>query len=158
MSTGLDNTLASRRTLGAIVGIVLAALVFLLPQAADADVSCDRVAATNGSDSAAGTAAQPFKTPKKLADSLAAGQTGCFRGGTYSQTSTNTRISRPDVTLTSYPGERAKLVGRLWVDSNGDRAQILDLDLDGRNTSKLPSPMITGSDTVWRGNDVTNGQ
>ena len=157
MTTGLDSTLVSRRTLGAIVAIVLAALVFVLPQAADADVNCDLVAATNGSDSAAGTVGQPFKTPKKLADSLTAGQTGCLRGGTYTSTSITTRISDPGVTLTSYPGERAKLVGRLWVDSNGDGAQVLDLDLDGRNGSRLPSPMITGHDTVWRGNDVTNG-
>ena len=48
-------------------------------------MSCDKVAAPSGSDSAAGTAASPYRTAQKLADSLAPGQTGCLRAGLYEQ-------------------------------------------------------------------------
>ena len=48
MTTGLDSTLVSRRTLGAIVAIVLAALVFVLPEAAGAAVTCEEACTTTG--------------------------------------------------------------------------------------------------------------
>ena len=46
-------------------------------------VSCTKVASTTGSDSAAGTAASPYRTVDRLADSLQPGQTGCLRAGTF---------------------------------------------------------------------------
>src|SRR3954463_6254971 len=41
--------------------------------------ACDRVAARDGSDRAAGTLDAPFHTVQKLADALQPGQTGCLR-------------------------------------------------------------------------------
>jgi hypothetical protein len=122
---------------------------------AHAGITCDRIAATNGSDSNPGTQARPYRTMGKLLGALLPGETGCLRGGTYAQD--RVQMARPDVTLTSFPGERARFVGRLWVARGADRVQVLNLDLNGRNSSNLPSPMITANDTVWRGNDVTNG-
>jgi hypothetical protein len=90
-----------------------------------------------------------------LAAALMPGETGCLRGGTY--TTDRVKMTRPDVTVRSFPGERAKFVGRLWVARGADRVQISNLDLNGRNSSNLPSPLITANDTVWRGNNVTNG-
>ncbi len=74
-------------------------------------VTCDRFVSPNGSDSAAGTVAAPFKSGQKLVNSLTKGQTGCFRSGT---TSGPINVSTPNLTLTSYPGERGTVKGRIW--------------------------------------------
>jgi hypothetical protein len=89
--------------------------------------------------------------------SLTPGQTGCLRGGTYSFTSEQLKMRRPDVTVTSYPGERATLVGRIWVARGADGVKISNLDLDGRNAENLASPTVSATGTVWRNLDVTNG-
>ncbi|HEU4973477.1 MAG TPA: right-handed parallel beta-helix repeat-containing protein [Baekduia sp.] len=120
---------------------------------ATAATSCDRVASTSGSDSAAGTAAAPYRTVQKLADSLAAGQTGCIRAGTYKQDVT---VSRSSITITSYPGERATVVGRLYIRQGANSVTVSGLNLDGVNGSGLPSPTVNGNDDVFVGNDVTN--
>ena len=96
---------------GAIATVAVAALTASSPGA----VSCDRVAAPSGSDSAAGTAASPYRTTQKLADSLTPGQTGCLRSGLYEQ---DVKVTKgggagSPVTISSYPGERATLKGRL---------------------------------------------
>ena len=64
-----------------LVGLALAAASSAPAQAA---TSCDRVASPSGSDSGAGTLESPYLTASKLAGSLAPGETGCFRAGTYS--------------------------------------------------------------------------
>ena len=120
---------------------------------AQATVTCDKVAALNGSDSAAGTEAAPFRTAQRLTDSLATGQTGCFRSGTF-DTQNQIKVTRPGTTLTSYPGERATLKGRMWVDSHD--VTVVDLNIDGRNQTGLPSPSVTGRGNTFRGLDVTN--
>jgi parallel beta-helix repeat protein len=118
-----------------------------------ASVTCDKVAAVTGSDSAAGTEAAPYRTTQKLADSLAPGQTGCFRAGTF-DTQDYVRVTRPGVTLTSFPGERATIKGRILVFT--DDVTVQDLDLDGRNQTSHPSPTVIGTGNVFSGLDVTN--
>jgi len=120
-------------------------------------VSCNRTAAPTGSDSAAGTTAAPFRTAGRLADSLQPGQTGCLRAGTYEE---DVRIDRggragAPVTLTSHPGERATLRGRLHVTDNADHVTVSRLDLDGRNAGNLPSPTVNGDNVTFTRNDVT---
>ena len=115
---------------------------------------CDRVAATTGSDSNPGTVSQPVRTPQKLIDLLSSGQTGCFRSGTYVQNSIGFRET-PAVTITSYPGERATVQGRIYVFAAD--VTIAGLNLDGRNSGGLPSPTINGDGAVIRDNDITNG-
>lgn len=144
------------RVLGSLAGaLTLAALA--APAPAAATTSCDLVAAAGGSDSAPGSVEQPFATVQHLVDSLAPGQTACLRTGTYTDPSDNeVNIRVPNTTLTSYPGERATIRTRLWVEQDGDGVTISDLDLDGRNPTLLPSPTINADDVVLRGNDITN--
>ena len=123
-----------------------------------AAVSCDRAAAPSGSDSAAGSVASPYRTPQKLADSLAPGQTGCLRAGLYEQ---DVKVGKggasgAPVTITSYPGERATLRGRLRVTDVADFVTIESLNLDGRDANDLPSPSVYGDDVVFRDNDVSD--
>jgi hypothetical protein len=121
-------------------------------------VSCARVASTLGSNNLPGTTGKPFATVEKLASSLQPGQTGCLRGGLYEQ---NVKITSggtagAPITITSFPGERATLLGRLHVADEANHVVVQQLDLDGRNPDDLPSPTINGDDVAFRDNDVTN--
>src|SRR5918997_3911694 len=87
-------------TAGAFVAsFVLAAILvsvpyFTLPGEARAQsVECDRYAAQTGSDSNSGTYSAPYKTAEKLVRSLSAGQTGCLRGGTYTEGDNRVTVS-----------------------------------------------------------------
>ncbi len=136
-----------------------AGLALVGPVGAAEAGACSKFVATNGSDGSAGTQAQPYRTAQKLADSLAAGDTGCLRGGTYSGTmnvSSGGTRSAP-ITITSYPGERATIVGRVWVKDSANFVNVSSLDLDGRNGSNLVGPMINGDDVAFTDNDITNG-
>ena len=115
--------------------------------------SCARVAAPGGSDSAAGTAAAPFASAQRLADSLRDGEVGCLRAGTYTD---DVRFPTAGVTLRSYPGERATVRGRMWIPRGSDRVTVAGLDLDGRNADNLPSPTINASDATFVDDDVHN--
>jgi parallel beta-helix repeat protein len=87
--------------------------------------------------------------------SLGPGQTGCLRGGTYQADLIDIRT--PGITLTSYPGERATVIGILSVDSPATATTVMNLNLNGRSSNPdAPSPQIFASDVVFRGNDVTN--
>jgi nitrous oxidase accessory protein NosD len=149
---------AGPRRLSARVGLAsLAALASWAALAGPASAAdgCDLVAAPGGSDSATGSEADPLRTAQVLLDSLEPGATGCLRAGTYSADDT-IKVATPDVTLMSYPGERAKVVGRFWVAKEGHGATVAGLDLDGRNEADNPSPTINGNDVTLRGNDITN--
>jgi hypothetical protein len=113
---------------------------------------CAKVASPNGDDSASGAAGRPYATVQRLVDSLAAGETGCLRAGTYRQDEFT--LATPGITLTSYPGERATLAGRLRV--TADRITVDHLTLDGSNPRDIPSPTINADDVVFRDNDVSS--
>jgi len=134
--------------------IAIAAVVVDSPAA----TSCDKVAAPSGSDSAAGSAASPYRTAQKLVDSLGPGKTGCLRAGVYEQdvTIATGGSSGSPLTLSSYPGERATVRGRFRVKDSANFVTVESVDLDGRNSSNLPSPSVYGDDVVFRDNDVTN--
>jgi parallel beta-helix repeat protein len=135
--------------LAGLVATAAAALAFASP--AGASAACDRVASPSGSDSAVGTVAAPFKTGEKLASSLSSGQTGCFRAGTFSG-SISVRV--PNVTLTSYPRERATLVGYFAVPFQGSGDTVKNLNIDGRPA--VATPQISADNVTFSGNDVTN--
>ncbi|MDQ3935592.1 MAG: right-handed parallel beta-helix repeat-containing protein [Actinomycetota bacterium] len=150
----------------ALTSLTTVAVVAAAPAGASA---CDRVAAPGGSNTAAGTEAAPYATFQKLADSLAPGQVGCLRGGTYSeQTVTLNRGGTGEdarVVIKSFPGERAKHVGRLYVPDRANFVTVEQLDLDGSTAercpsgatcNRLPSPTVNGDDIVFQDNDVTN--
>ena len=145
-------------SIAALCAIAIAAVLGFGAAPSDATVSCDRYAATSGSDSAAGTSAAPFRTAQKLADSLSAGQTGCLSAGVYKE---DLRLNHGGVPgspirLTSAPGSRATLVGRLYVPDTSNDAVFADLNLDGTNSGNLSSPMVAGDRITFTGNDVTD--
>ena len=120
--------------------------------------TCDKVASPFGSNSYAGTVAKPYATVEKLAGSLTKGQTGCLRGGIYQRDVEITRggsFSAP-ITITSFPGEQATVLGRLHVADTANNVAIQELTLDGRNGDNLPSPTVNGDNAAFRDNDVTN--
>src|SRR2546423_322002 len=138
------------------------------PQAASADGSgCTRVAAPGGSDSAPGTDAAPFASAQKLVDSLGAGDVGCLRQGTYQEDVRIDQGGRDEGSRTvvrSYPGERAKVSGRLYVTDDANYLTVEQLDLDGHDAPtctsspicRLPSPTVNGDHVTFQDNDVTN--
>ncbi len=138
-----------------------AALLCLVPAAsgaADASPACDLVAAPNGSDSGPGTLAAPFQTAQKLVTSLQPGQTGCLRAGTYTESVTfrHGGTASAPITLTSYPGESATVVGRIYVAEGADYTTIMGLNLDGVNAARQQSPMIDANHVTFSHDDVTN--
>jgi hypothetical protein len=127
---------------------------------------CDLVAARDGSDNAAGTAAAPFKTAQKLADRLEPGQTGCLREGTYAETPNGPHVLQfshggregAPLTIRSFPGERAKLLGIVWVRKGSDHVTLSGVDIDGRGeeSGNAVSIQMMATDTVIENNDITN--
>lgn len=98
---------------------------------------CDRQAAPWGSDRhGRGTARRPFATVRRLAAALRPGQTGCLRAGRYGGLTTwhelrvSGRPGRP-VTIRSYPGETATIVGYVVLD--GSHLTLSHLRIDGSN-------------------------
>jgi parallel beta-helix repeat protein len=149
--------------IAAAVAPVAATLALGFAPVASADTTCTKVASTSGSDSAAGTVDAPYRTAQQLADSLSPGDTGCLRGGTYVEDLKVDHAGRSGapLTITSYPGERAKIVGRVWVTRNGDFVTMSNLDLNGTtaqgtNQDNLPSPTVNGASDTFTGLDVTN--
>jgi hypothetical protein len=129
---------------------------------AAAAAGCDRVASPQGSDSDPGTLARPFRSAQRLADALSPGETGCLRAGDYSADEGDEFVLRFErggaagapVTIRSYPGERAHVVGIIMVDRGSDFVRIADLDIEGtgvQNTVK-----VYAANTVIEGNDITN--
>jgi parallel beta-helix repeat protein len=61
-----------------------------------------------------------------------------------------------DITLTSYPGERATVVGRLWVANTANQATVTGLNLDGANSQNLPSPTVNANNVTFSNDNVTD--
>jgi parallel beta-helix repeat protein len=142
-----------------LCGVASAAALALAAAApASADVTCDRYASPTAGASGTGSLDAPYASVEKLSDSLSPGQTGCLRGGTFTE---DVKVSQggnagAPVTLTSYPGERAKLVGRLWLAKGADYVTVANLDLNGKNDGHNPSPTVNADHARFVGNDVTN--
>lgn len=119
---------------------------------------CSRTASPAGSDADPGTAARPYATVEKLANSLRPGQTGCVGAGVYEGDVTIARggTAGAPIRIVSSPGSRATIRGRIHVADQANHVVVEGLDLDGRNPKRLPSPTINGDHVVFRDNDVTN--
>jgi hypothetical protein len=169
--------LATRRRL--VRTLIYAALaitfaVIALPRATSAapDRSCDLIASPTGSDTSGdGSATRPFQTLQKLDRALRPGQTGCLHAGVYGSISTLHRIdaggtAEGRVTITSYPGERATVIG--WVDIEASYVAMSYLNIDGSNTLYREHPsgeaqgcrvpvsqslVIAGHDDIFEHND-----
>jgi parallel beta-helix repeat protein len=138
----------SRRAFALAPALAAASIAALVPSA-HAATACDKTASPSGSDSAPGTPAAPYRSLSKLNATLRSGQTGCLRAGTWHE---DLYVRTSGVTITSYPGERATVVGQTSVGRQATGATVADLDLVGRDVS----PLVYGDNTTFRGNDVTN--
>lgn len=116
--------------------------------------TCDLYAATEGSDSAPGSRARPFRTAGRLGGALDPGQTGCFRDGTF--TFSLLEITTPDVTLTAYGDEAATLEGEIKVLPAGAGSTIESLKLNGASGENQIGPRIYADRVTLRGNEITN--
>lgn len=143
-----------RTTMGALLLALAGLCISTLPTASAAGSGCDLVAAPNGADTAPGTVEAPLETAGELIDRLQTGETGCLRDGTY--TDRQYRIKRAGVTLTSFPGERATLKGRVRLEHTADDSVIENLVLDGRNPDALLGPLVYADRAVLRNNEITN--
>jgi parallel beta-helix repeat protein len=125
---------------------------------AGAAPTCDKFASPIGFNSNPGTEALPFRTAQRLANSLAAGQTGCLRAGTYVGGMTVTRggSAGSPVTVQSSPGERAEIIGRVLIQPGADHVTLSGLDLSGVNPDNLPSPVIEANNATIQDSDITN--
>ena len=114
-------------------------------------VTCDRVASPFGSDGSTGTLAAPFRSVQKLADSLRSGQVGCLRAGTYSAGSGYVlSVDGSGLSLRSYPGEHATLVGNVNVRSSAAGLRLSQLAFEGTggsNTVKIYAPDVVVEDS-----------
>jgi parallel beta-helix repeat protein len=117
-------------------------------------VSCDLYAAESGSESAPGTRSRPFRYAEQLIDALKPGQTGCFRGGTYSFGDIEVRT--PGITLAAYRDEDATLAGELKVRPGGAGTTIEGLTLNGASGASDIGPRIYADQVTLRDNEITN--
>ena len=99
---------------------------------------CDVFAAPDGSDVAGtGSFGRPFATLARLDAALRPGEVGCLRGGTYGGLDFSHYLKTPGtpstrITIRSYPGETARVVG--WIALNGAYTTLSHLVIDGSNT------------------------
>jgi parallel beta-helix repeat protein len=116
------------------VTVLLTALISILlavhfTSEANAATVCDKYAAKNGSDQAAGTKSDPYATLQRLVNSLKQGQTGCLREGIYYDK--QLRIEGGGKSLQSHPGERATFRGGIIILEGADSTTLRNLRLDG---------------------------
>jgi hypothetical protein len=151
------NALTARFVRPLIVAGVaaLATATAAVPADAAAPTTCTKVAAPTGSDSAAGTEAAPYKTVQKLTRSLAAGQTGCLRAGSYG--GADVYLDKPDTALQSYPGERATLTAFMEVAPAAARSRLSGLKIDTTGSSNSVGTKIQADDVVVSDNEITKG-
>ncbi|MFN8152574.1 MAG: right-handed parallel beta-helix repeat-containing protein, partial [Solirubrobacterales bacterium] len=111
-----------------------------LPGAISSADECDLYAAVGGSDARGdGSRERPWEHVDFLVSELTGEPgraVGCLRSGTYTPTSVDEsggepamRFDAPGVTLTSLPGERARVVGRIFVSPTASGVTISNLDL-----------------------------
>ncbi len=144
------------RLMAALAAVVCVFVAF--GATATGAAACEKVASPLGSDAYSGSADQPYATFEHLANSLKPGQTGCLRAGIYQGDARITRGGNgpAPTTVTSYPGERATVLGRIHVADQANNIVFTQLDLDGRSADNLPSPTVNGDGIVFRDNDITN--
>jgi hypothetical protein len=121
---------------------------------------CDKVASPQGSDGNPGTVTAPYRSAQTLAETLAPGQTGCLREGTYRGNGatplTIDHSGRPGapIVIRSYPSERARLFGITQIQHGADWILLADLNFEGdgsQNTIKIYS-----ADDAIENSDITN--
>ncbi len=106
--------------------------------------SCQLYVSPAGADSSAGTLSAPWRTVQHAFDYAQAGETVCFRGGTYPMTSSSSYsqilshsgTSSSRITFMNYPGEVAVIAGSTrvqgaYITFRGDPVTALGLIFAG---------------------------
>jgi Right handed beta helix region len=148
-----------RQLLAALVaGAILVIAFSANAGASSAPGPCRRYASPTGSDRAPGGPFRPFRTVQRLVNSLGPGQVGCLIQGVYRGSVRIWRGGRPGapVVLTSYPGDTARIVGRLEIVQGANYVTVAGLALDGRNPARLLSPMIDSDHDTFAYDNVTD--
>ena len=150
------------RALGAAAIAMIAMLAAAAP--AHAIPGCDKYAAPSGSDASQGTELQPYKTVKKLVESLASGQAGCLRAGTYTGPDNGAAVPSPiymsaaNSTLRSYPGEQATVDARLEVTGAGTKITELTLDTATLNSTVTELKLVGNGSAISYSNVTGHGR
>jgi len=128
------------------------------------DVVCDKFAAPEGSDSTDGGEATPFETVQALADSLAAGEIGCLREGTYvaEDEDDHDEVLTLDhggedgspIVISGYPGESATIEGIVTVPEGSDDVILNNLVIEGNGESNTVK--VYSEDVVVENSEITN--
>ena len=105
--------------------------------------SCDRVASAGQG------------TANALLGSLTSGQVGCLHGGIYTASSSNVLdVSKSNVTVMAYPGERPVLRGLVIIRNGANAVHLANLSVEGPGGSN--TIQVYGDDFVLEGSDITN--
>lgn len=142
-----------------VAAVAALASAALLQEEEPPAAGCTLFAGPAGEDDSPGTQARPFETAQKLVSSLRPGETGCLRGGRYGgrdpvvEFERGGRPGRP-ITLRSFPGERATLVGIVIVPEGSSHVTLAALDIEGTGGSNTVK--IYGADVVVEDNKITN--
>lgn len=95
-------------------------------------------------------------TAQNLVSSLSGGEVGCLRGGTYTSASLYILdLTKPNITLRSYPGEQAVLRGITVVRPGADNVRLSDLDFEGNGEMNVVK--VYSADFVLEDSSVTTG-
>ena len=129
--------------------------------AARSEVRCDRFAAPSGNDGSRGTKeaavpdrAAPCRLATRRKDRVLARRRLQRDGGRIHPPLDHGGSEQHRITIRSFPGERAKLVGIVYIVSGANYVALTHLAIEGtgdHNTVKIYS-----TDTVVRNNDITN--
>lgn len=163
-----------------IVWLLLVALAFAAPNVEAATVRqghkaarlkppgaiCDRYASRNAGDRGnhhgrPGSKRNPFSSPQALVSALSPGQTGCLRGGVYDMAGSELSFFRSGdagspITLRSYPGERATIVGGpVYIPARSDYIRIQKVNIDTSSTGQV-GVQIMSTDDALIGDRITN--
>ena len=138
------------------------ALVLVAMAAAEVvdGASCTRWVATGGSDTAAGSQAQPWATLQRAVDSVAAGDVVCVEAGTYTEAEvvvTSSGTAAQPITLRARDGAQVVLHGAIGFDQGVDHWRLEDLTV-----TEYPVWGVTilgdNEDIILRGLEVSGGE
>jgi Right handed beta helix region len=115
---------------------------------------CDRYASPRGSNRHRGTRSAPYRTVKRLLRSLRRGRTGCLLAGTYRYSGV-AHLRRPNTTLRSDRGTRARVDGTIWVDARARGAQVSGLSLTTHDRTFSIPLKVQADDVTITGNLIT---
>src|SRR6185436_15751454 len=147
-----------RVSASALIAVFLVVLASSATAASSAAVpACNRVASPAGRDSARGTLRSPYRTFKRLVQSLRPGMVGCLRGGSYGDGTTTQAIyhggsAGQRMTIRGYRREQATVAGPVFISDTADYVTIRHVTIEG--ATKLPSGEKRLALEIWGRNFI----